>query len=279
MRCLAVIVLFSACLALIACSVGSAPPQPGTPAFSWNEAKTAFHVGDTQKAFDNLDNLLRKDNEYTAKAQPWALVVSTGISHGMLELTDAYKAGVKANPDHPVSMYRQVNDCLRIANSAALPGADVFRKFIATNKDPQITLAFEYPPSNPAEPAGLRVVTKGGVLNSTEADTLQHTMMQRGVVYAVGYVVGQPDDSTKAEALFKTAPVQVPRERFLFGMAQMLYDEAQLYDKKHIDDPRRVNLFCDEATDALKGLPEDKPVKELLFKIRHLQAITPPLTT
>jgi len=41
MRYLAVVALLSACLALIGCSMGPAPPQPGTPAFSWAEADGA----------------------------------------------------------------------------------------------------------------------------------------------------------------------------------------------------------------------------------------------
>jgi len=266
-------------LALIGCSMGPASPEPGTPAFSWNEAKTAYHAGDCAKANDNLNNLLQHDNEFTAKAQPWALVLSSGIATGMMELSDAYKAGGIKNPDHPVALVRLASDSLRDANSAALPGVETFRKFVQKNKDPQILLAFEYPPVNPSEPAALRSVTKGNMLNSADVDALKQAMMQRGVAAAVARVVGEPEDSLKVPDMFKTQPVLVPRERFLFGMAQLLYDQAQLYDKKHINDPRRANLFCTEAANALKGLPEDKPVKELLQKIQRLQKSMPPDVT
>lgn len=279
MRYLAVVVLLSACLALIACSMGPAPPQPGTPAFSWAEAQTAYRAGDYAKATDNLNNLLRHDNELTAKAQPWALVLSSGIANGLMELSDAYKAGGIENRDHPVSMRRQANDSLRDANSVALSGVEIFRSFVQKNKEPQILLAFEYPPVNPSEPAALGRVMKGNVLNSTDTDTLKQAMMQRGVFSALARVVGEPDDSLKVQEMFKAGTVQVPRERFLFGMAQLLYDQAQLYNRKHIDDARRASLFCTEATHALKGLPEDKPVKELLQKIQHMQKALPPDVT
>jgi len=275
MRYLAVAVLLSACMALIACSMGPAPPRPGSPAFLWAEAKTAFHAGDCAKANENLNNLLAHDNEFTAKAQPWALVVSSGIANGMMELADAYKEGRLTNPDHPVALVRLANDAFRDANSAALPGVEIFRSFVQKNKDPQILLAFEYPPVNASEPAALSRVTKGNLLNSTDADALRQAMMQRGVVSALARVVGEPEDSLKVPEMFKAGTVQVPRERFLFGMAELLYDQAQLYDRKHINDPRRANIFCTEATNALKGLPEDKPLKELLQKIQRLQKTMP----
>ena len=275
MRYLAVVVLLSACLVLIGCSSGPAPPQPGTPAFSWVGAKTAYHAGDYAKANESLGNLLKRDSEYTSKAQPWALVLSSGIAHGAVELADTYKTGVGLNGPNSLALRRRAGDCLRAANGAALPGVEVFRTFIQKNHDPQILLAFEYPPMNPVEPADLTRVAKGNPLSDSEADVLQRVMIQRGVVYALGQVTGEPEKPFNVEEMFKAATVQIPRERFLFGMAELLFEQAQLYDKKHIDDPRRANLFCTEAVNALNGVPEDKQVKDLRQRIQKLQKAMP----
>jgi hypothetical protein len=273
MRCLAVVALLCACLALLACSSGPAPPQPGTPKYFWSAAKTAHHTGDYAVANHNLDALMESKNEFNTRAEAWALALNTGIVHGLAELSDAYDAGVKGNPEHPLALYRRASQSRKLANDAAMRSVEVFRRFIQT-QDPQIALAFEYPAS-PPPPPDLDKTKKGTVISDAEADALQRTMMQRGVIYALSRLAGAPDQPAKVEEMFRAGDVQVPREKFLFGMAQLFTEQAQLYDRKHIADPRRAGMMLVHATNALQDVPEDKQVKELRDKIKRLQKDLP----
>jgi hypothetical protein len=54
-------------------------------------------------------------------------------------------------------------------------------------------------------------------------------------------------------------------------MAQLFYEQAPLYDAKHIGDPRRGNMLVTEANNALNGIPEDSNVKDLREKIKKMQ--------
>ena len=271
MRYVAVVAIFGASLALCSCSSGPRPPQPGTPAFFWAAAKSTYNSGDYAKAHDHLGRIIRNENEFTAKAEPWLLVLSAGMTHALMDLSESYEQGIKANKVSPAGLRRQSSACRSLAGSTALQGLEVFHKFCQKNKDPQIALAFEYPPLSPAEPPQLQKITSGMLLAQPEADLLQQAMVQRGVIYAVARVVGAPDDPAKARETFKAANPQVPREQFLFGRAQLVFEQAGLYDQKRLNDPDRANLFCTEAAEALGGIPQNKQVKELLQSIQRTQ--------
>ena len=91
-RRVAVLALLSANLILFSCSTSNAP-QAGTPAFYWSAAKETYNTGDYQKTIENLGNILSSQNEFVARAQPWMLVLTSGMSRGYMDLADAFEAG------------------------------------------------------------------------------------------------------------------------------------------------------------------------------------------
>ena len=283
MRYLAVVALLCACVALFACSSGPRPPQAGTPAFYWSEANTNYRAGDYVTANDKLERILRHENEYAARAQPWALVLSSGIVQGLTKASDAWVAGGKAHPTHPIGFNRHTSEARTLANATALRNVDIFRSFVEKYKDPQVTLAFEYPPASPPQPPELDKIAKGTLLSEAESEAFHRAMVQRGVVYALARVAGAPDEPGKVQEMFKSQAVQVPRDVFLFGMAQLLFEQAQLYDRKHIADPRRAGLLFGEAVAAVSAMSTDKQgekkAKDLLQKIQRAQKELPGAVT
>ncbi len=275
MRYLAVVAAACVCLTLISCSAGPSAPQPGTPAFYWGAAQSTYRLGEYLKTNDTLNSLLRHESEFTAKAQPWSLVLSSGSIHGLMELADAYDKGGQENKTNLALLHRQALALRTLANTTALSQAELFHSFRVHGKEAQVELAFVYPPVSPPEPTALQRVTKGTPLAAGDAEELQNMMVQRGVVFIVSRVVGAPDDPNKAQEIFKKGNVQVPREQFLKAMAESLFDQAELYDRKHINDPRKASIFCNEAQAALQALPQDKDVKDLLQRIQKMQKTLP----
>src|SRR5512138_1722946 len=91
----ALIAVVSVFLILCSCSTQtSTVVKPGTPAFFWGAARETYAAGDYTKALEHLDNLISTENEYTARALPWSLVLTAGASAGYMEVADAYEAGV-----------------------------------------------------------------------------------------------------------------------------------------------------------------------------------------
>jgi hypothetical protein len=254
-------------LALTSCSTGSNAPAPGTPAFYWGAAKTAYHVGDFRGASQNLNELIRGDNEFTVRARPLAMLVSAGLAKGYAEMADSYDAGARANRPNPTPFRKQVTTSRSMASSAAMDFVEGVHVFLQKDKDPDVLLACEYPTGSLAEPAALRRVASGIVIQDSERDGLEAAMLQRGVLQTMTQMVGAPDDPAKTLELFKGGEPKIARAKFLFATAKALYDASALFGSMKMDQPNRLEALCNEAQEALKSIPETKDTKALAAKI------------
>src|SRR5881394_2771950 len=85
------------------CSSGDSAPraEKGTPAFYWAAAGETFAANDFVKTSENLEAILKSENEYTARAQPWLLIVTSGMIRGYAEVADSLEIGVRAKKGDP----------------------------------------------------------------------------------------------------------------------------------------------------------------------------------
>src|SRR5206468_12504255 len=117
-----------ATIILISCS-GDSGPQPGTPGFFWAAAKQTFAVGDYQKTLDHLDKVVSSENEFTPKARPMLLVLTSGMARGYGELADRFETGARANKADPGGFRKNMNTYRGQASRLALRFAEVFGDF------------------------------------------------------------------------------------------------------------------------------------------------------
>ncbi len=265
-RTIAVCVLLSAIVILLSCANSSSAPQPGTPAFFWAAAKQNYATGDYQKTVENLGNIVSSDNEYTARAQPWLLVMTAGMAQGYMDLAESYEAGGHANHAQTTNFHRQVNTYRGAANTLALQFADAFSKF--HGQDEYITLAFAYPTGSPTEVVLLNKVAGGAWPPETELETAQKRAIEHAVVLATCRAAGAKNDPAKAADLLKTGDAKVPRAAFMQAMAASLFEESQLYTHNKMDQPDKVKIFCTRAQEALKLVPVSKDSADLDKKIQ-----------
>jgi hypothetical protein len=257
-------------LALVAVSCSSGPPplQPGTPAFYWAAAQQTFTTGDYVKANDNLSHLTQSDNEFTARALPWQLVLTSGMAQGFEDLAEYFELGARAKRDNPTPFRRQVDLLQRNASSLAVQFAEAYLKFEQTNKDANIPLAFPYPSGSTMPIPTLKRVSSGIIVPDAEIDSFTTQSLQRGVLLATCAALGVGDDSSKAAEMFKAPEVQAPRNAFVLSMAQALYRNAQLFSRDKLDRPDRLDLLTKEALEAANSVPDSKESKALIAKIQ-----------
>jgi hypothetical protein len=220
--------VLSVFLLCISCSSGPTAPEKGTPAFYWQAARETYAAGDYAKTLEHLDQLVASDNDFTARALPWSLVLTSGLAAGHMELADDYAIGVRTNKSDPSGFRRAVSDSRGTANRLALQFADNVGK-LDKMKDAPITLAFAFPKGSGGRVAQLNKVTNGVVLTPAEAETAQKRTLERGVVLAVCRAAGAPDDAARTAEILRSGEAQIPRNTFLLAMAQTLYEESQLY--------------------------------------------------
>lgn len=261
-----VLALVTGIATLFSCSSGPSEPKMGSPAFYWQGAREVYKAGDYMKTLQNLDNLLATDNEYTARALPWVLVLKSGIAEGYMEAADNYAVGVH-NSHEPSAFRRQVSDNRNAASQLALQFAEDFGK-IAKLKGDTITLEFAYPKGNAAPVTQFTKVTTGIALTPTEAETAQQRSVERGVLLAVCRAAGAAQDTAKASNLLQTGVATVPRAVFMTAMADSLFRFAKLYSKDKLDEPQKMDALIERAQNALAGLPDTKETKDLKSDIQ-----------
>jgi len=252
------------------CSSGPQPPQPGSPAFYWAAARSTYAAGDFLKTSDNLSQL-GTSADFGARSQPWFIVVQAGLAKGYMDLAENFDYGAHANRANPTPFIRQEHQLQSLANSSTMALAETLHKFLAAPPTDNILLEFPFPTGSAAEPVQLQRVAKGMIVPDADIESLQQAMVQRGVLLTVTDVVGASGDPAKALEIFKAPEVKVARATYLTATARALSNLAELYGPRKLDQPDRLNVVCDEATAALKGVPESKDTKDLLAKIAKLK--------
>jgi hypothetical protein len=252
---------------LISCSSGPSEPAIGSPGFYWQGARLDYRTGDYMKTLQNLDNLLATDNEYTARALPWSLVLKSGIAEGYMQAADNYELGAHMNRTDPSVFRRQVSDNRAAASQLALQFAEDFDKLDKVKGD-TITLEFAYPKGTAAPVAEFTKVAGGIALTPTETETAQQESIERGVLLAACRAAGAPDDTAKTEDLLKTGVVTVPRATFMTAVADSMFRFSQLYAADKLDEPQKRDALIERAQAALAGVPESKETKELKGEIQ-----------
>lgn len=255
-------------LGMLSCT-SSAPPPPakGTPAFYWTAAKETFRAGDYTKASDHLEQLSKTDNEYIARAQPWKLVLDTGMAKGYMLLADRFERGGLANRLNPTPFRRQMADYRIRAGQLAIQAAETMLKFRGANKEPEIILDFIYPTGSAAEIPQLNKIAQGILIQEAELEAVERQTVQREVLLMTCAAAGAPEDTAKTQELFKNPPVKAGRQGFMLAFAQAFYDLSQLFTRQKLDQPQRLAVLCKEARAALEGVPESKKTKDLKAKI------------
>lgn len=260
-------VIITISLLAFSCSSGPTPPAKGTPAFYWTAAKETFVSGDYIKTNEHLSQLCRTDNEYTARAEPWKIILETGMAKGYMELADRFEYGARANRANPTPFRRQMSQYRTFAGQLALQAGETVHKFQDRNKDPKIILEFSYPTGSAAEIPQLNRIGQGILIQPAEIEDLANRTVHRAVLLSTCAAIGAPDDTAKTQEAFKTGRTEVAREVFLLAVANSLYDISKVYSREKLDQPQRLKVLCDEALEALQGLPESKKSKDLKAKI------------
>ena len=169
----------------------SAGPQPGTPAYFWSAAKETFAASDYVKTSDNLDKILASDNEYTARALPWRLILASGMARGYMDVADNLEMGVRAKKADPGGFRKYISNSRSAAGRLSLQFAEMFMRY-QKGKDDPVALAFSYPSGSAAPIAELTKASAGMPLQGAEIEGTQKRAVERAVLMETCRAAGAP---------------------------------------------------------------------------------------
>ena len=256
---------------LIACSSAPKGPAPGSPAFNWLAAQDAYKNGDYVKASDILTQLAKSDNEYSDRARPWALLFSQGLASAYLDLAAKFEQGAKRNRSNPTPFHKKASEYNSRAVATSLEYVETAHLFLDKNKAKDVTLAMPFPGGSVEEPAQLKKISVGQPIPDAEMDGVEKEMLKRGVLLALCKAVDAKGKPEKAQALFQNGEAKAPGNAFVFALANGLYEVSESFGPKKLDQPHRIKIFFQQASEALAMLPPDKNTKDLSKKITDTQ--------
>ena len=146
-------------IVLTSCS-GPVPTNTRTPGYYWSAAKETFAAGDYVKTTDHLDHLMSSPNEYSSRAIPWSLVLTSGMADGYMELADNYAAGAHRNKTEALAFGHKAMEYRITAGRLALQFAENVEKMGQVPAG-AILLDFPLPIGTPATPPQFTQIAKG----------------------------------------------------------------------------------------------------------------------
>lgn len=251
-------------------SCGPQKPAMGTPAFYWDAARETFATRDYLKTTEHLRRIIRTDNEFTQRALPFRLVVSSGLAQAYLELAGDCQKGLKTEPQTPGPLRQAMANYRLHAESRALEFAETFIQFRKVNQDKIIALEFPFPTLRAAD-VPERVKVQGGALLSPDAMTLvDQKVIERTMADAAAAAVGAADDLAKGRTAFESGKAEVPREVFMHAMLQSLYNQSELFGRGAMNKFDRLAVFVEQGTEALKTMEQNEQNKTLAANFQEL---------
>ena len=230
-----------ATLLLTSCS-GPVAAKAGSPEFYWAAAKQAYGTGDYLKTLEQLDRLVDNRNDYTARAIPWSLVLTTGLASGYIEVADAYARGARGNPANTAAFRRKATEYRNLASPMALQAARAAEN-LEQLPPGSITLTFGRPRGNLAASPALYKIAAGIAVTDTEAEAAAAYTLERNVLLSACLAVGAANDSAKASEILSHASTITPRPAFAGAMAEMLEKTLPLYARNGLDLPQKKAML------------------------------------
>ena len=243
------------------------PPAPGTPEFNWLRAQEAYKAGDFDRATDLLVEVAESTSELAAKAQPWALVTAIGLAHAYMELADKLNEGADRNRKDPAAFRRVANEYKVKARTTAWQYARVAYRFINANKDKEVTLGMTLPEATFDDPVQYKKLAVGQMIPEGEILAMQREVVRREILRAACQAVNAPKDPAKARAAFQGGEAKIAGPVFLLAVANGLYDVAEMFGPKKLDQPHRLKDVYDSAEAALALIKDNKDARELMKKV------------
>ncbi len=264
-------------LGLVSCggTQGPAKPQPGTPAFVWENAQTMIQKGNFVEASNQLDKLTGKAGEYRDRAEVLQVVIATGLARGEMEWAEVWDDGSNFARTRHLDFKRSASAMRASANQMVMRAAEITHKKMAALKDIDLSLPVVLPAMSAELPVEAERVKKGVALQPAEQDPALLHMQQRGVLQSFAKFAGAGKDVDKARELLAKGDFKMTKDVFFLTIAKEYVELTDLYTPKKLDQSGQIAMLCAEADSALALVAPSADVKAVQKKMAAIRAKLP----
>jgi len=242
------------CVCLVSCSQTEKADRakPGTPAYFWQAANTAWEKGDFVTTVANLDKLTVRDSEYRAQAQVWLMTIHAGFAKGDMEWADVLETGRKRSRTGEATFRREMAAARSSASQSVMSYLELANQHLSAGVPEEPVIPFTAAP--PADrPIEINKIEKGQFPPAAEAALIHDRLRAQAVA-----------ESTKAILPPDGKP---NRNLYLAAMAKEMIDLCGLYGPKRLNETGRIRMITQVAGHAVESMTPCEVSKKLQKEI------------
>jgi hypothetical protein len=258
-------------LTLASCGSGGGP-QAGSPAWYWQAAQETYASGDLDKAQQHLKEVADGESEYKEQAALWRAAITGGLARGYMETANALADAMEENESLAGSFTVQIQSLRRDARRHAIiftESIGLLRKI--SEQQPNVALRFPFPTGSANESPALISLREGEKVAAAQIDEAVSHTLKRGLLLQAAQMAGAGDDVAKAQSLYESGEVQVPKLVFLQNLGKSLYEISALFGDEQLHEPKIQKVMLDSALQCLGPAleAEDEGLKQQATLIKE----------
>jgi hypothetical protein len=219
----------------------------------WKEVNREYESRDYMNTLNYLDDLLRTENDYRARAAALKVVILGGMTRSSLEIEEACAEGISWVKSVDSGPYKRCMDRFRWqarANTLSLMDAlnELEKSAAATG-----TVSLDFPlPEASSEPSPMIGRTRAGAMPVEKVfDPSVARIVDRQIFLQVCDLVANREAGA-VKAMFESPPVTIPKETFLVGVAKTLLVAAAVFGEDRLADTAKRSVTLKRARECLQ---------------------------
>ncbi|MDA1313150.1 MAG: hypothetical protein O2968_07430 [Acidobacteria bacterium] len=219
----------------------------------WTQVNREYKSRDYGDTLNYLNDVLRTENDYTARAAALKVVILGGITRSALAIEEACAKGISRVGAWDSRPYTTCVDQFRSrARTRALDLIDALSEFEkATAAGGDVSLDFPLPEGSARSSSMLGRTEAGSIPVEKVFDSAVALVVDHYIFVQVADLVAT-DDVAAVQKMFESPPVTVPKETFLVGVAKTLLAAAAVFGKDRLDDSAKQSATLKRARECLQ---------------------------
>jgi hypothetical protein len=220
---------------------------------SWKQVNREYESRDYIKTLNYLDDLLRTENDYTARAAALKVVILGGMARSALEIEEACAKGIYRVKRSDSGPYKTCIEGFRWrARTNTLGLIDALNEFEkSAEASGTVSLDFPLPDASSAPSPMIGRTVAGSIPVEKVFEPSVARNVDRQILLQVCDLVATAEVAAVKD-MFASPPVTIPKETFLVGVAKTLLVAAAVFGEDQLADPAKRSATLKRARECLQ---------------------------
>jgi hypothetical protein len=218
----------------------------------WKQVNREYESHDYINTLNYLNDILRTENDYTARAAALKVVILGGMTRSALEIEAACAAGISRVAAWEAGPYKNCIEQFRWRSRTNILSLIDALSELEKGAAASGTVSLDFPlPEASSETSPLIGQTRAGAMPVEKIfEPSVVRIVDRHIFLQVCDLVAT--DEAAVKEIFESRPVIVPKETFLVGVAKTLLAGAEVFGEDRLNDSAKRSATLERARECLQ---------------------------